>query len=92
MVSKLEHQRISTTYSLPLDPSTVALLAGAPLGSVEDVSAIQLVRLDERKSRLLYVVPWQNDNEYVHKALRRNLRTWINANKRVLAALSEVKP
>ena len=75
--------RVSTTYALALDRSTTALLASAPLGTIEDVPAIQFVRLDERGSRLIYVVPWAKDNEYVHKALQRNLRTWINALKRV---------
>lgn len=79
----MSHERISTTYALPLDASTVDLLTGAPLGTIEDVPAIQLVRLDHRGHRLLYVVPWAKDNEYVHKALKRNLRTWIKVQKRL---------
>lgn len=77
-------KRISTTYALPLDRSTADLLAGGPLGTIEDVDAIQFVKLDVRGSRLLYVVPWDRDNEYVHKALRKNLRVWINATKRLM--------
>lgn len=80
------HQRLSTTYGLPLDRSTVELLVGAPLGTIEDVSAITLVRLDDRRRRLLYVVPWGADNEYVRKALRRNLRVWIKAQKQLAGA------
>lgn len=79
----IQPERISTTYSMPLDPSTTALLATAPLGTIEDVSAVQFVRLDVRGSRLLYVVPFKLDNEYVHKALNRKLRVWINALKRL---------
>ena len=77
-----KHSRVSTTYSLPLDRSTVDLLTNAPLGAIEDVAAIQFVRLDPRGERLIYVVPWSHDNENVHKALQRNLRVWIRALKR----------
>ncbi len=79
----MEAERISTTYALQLDRSTTDLLAKGPLGSIEDISAIQFVKLDERQSRLLYVVPWSLDNEYVHKALRKNLRAWIKAWQRL---------
>lgn len=80
-MSKVE--RLSTTYALRLDQSTVELLAAGPLGTIEDVSAIKYVRLDVMGSRLLYVVPCALDNEYVHKALHKKLRVWVNAIKRV---------
>lgn len=79
----MSHQRISTTYSLPLDQKTVDLLSDAPLGAVEDVPAIKYVKLDQRGCRLLYIVPWDLDNEYVHKALTKQLRVWIKALQRV---------
>ena len=86
-----EMERVSTTYALKLDPSTTALLLTGPLGTIEDVPAIKFIKVDERQSRLLYVVPWNLDNEYVHKALQKNLRIWINAMKR-LAPTSGVAP
>lgn len=86
------HQRLSTVYGLPLDRSTTDLLAGAPLGTIEDVGAIQFVKLDVKGSRLLYTVPYDRDNEYVHKALRRNLRTWINVQKALTAERTPTQP
>lgn len=86
MASDLKHERLSTTYGLLLDPSTTELLLTAPLGTLEDVEAIQFVKLDPKRSRLLYVVPWNRDNEYVHKALRKKLRVWLNTLKRLPAA------
>ena len=72
-------ERLSTTYALRLDPSTTELLASGPLGAIEDVPAIQYVRLDQKGSRLLYVVLWGKDNDYVHKALHKKLRIWIHS-------------
>lgn len=76
-------QRLSTTYCLFLDSSTARLLQAAPLGPIDELDSVSMVALDPRQSRLIYTVPWARDNEYVHKALRKKLRIWINALKRL---------
>jgi hypothetical protein len=78
--------RFSTIYFITLDRRSVKFMAHAMQFDTSiwalSLDAITRVWLDPRNRQILYEIRDKLDNEYVHKALRKRLRVYLNELRR----------
>lgn len=69
-------ERIASVYLMRLDPSTIGVLSGRKLDLPDAVFGSHLAH-----NGLEYAVQDRNDNEYVHKAVKRRVRDIVRIAK-----------
>lgn len=76
--------RLSTTYGIPVDPSTYKLLGNFMFSDDDDIGGTYNVRWIWHRgvATLSYTIWWEEDNDYRHKAIKRWLRDSIKLAKK----------